>query len=262
MELSNMSIFESLLSKYGFNDFGARKSGNNPMAQEINNVSDVPSNRDYNQQNIINEESNLLQPQPRVQDNTWHAPMALPSAEDDAFGNPAKDTFQNPYSGETANMMNQQMDRLGIQGKDREQFLTNMHKFSQDTRGMESDNNPLAANPTSSAKGVYQFTDDSVQTGLNRMRTLGYGDRASAEAAGLSPYSEEFISGISSNPQEWSDEQADAMFLSNMMAQRGSDEYLMGIGQGEQGKARDAYYKFHHTAPDEATTKRAQNYFL
>lgn len=227
---------------------GAKSGGNNPMAQEINKVSDVPSDRDYNQQNIVNEESNLLQPQSAVQNNTWQAPMALSSAEDDAFGNPAKDAFQNPYSGETASMMNRQMDRMGIEGADREQFLTNMHKFSQDTRMMESDNNPLAANPTSSAKGVYQFTDDSVDTGMQRMRNLGYGD--------------EFVSEIGSDPTKWSDEQADAMFLSNMMAQKGSDEYLMGIGQGEQGKARDAYYKFHHTAPDEATTKRAQNYFL
>ena len=233
-----------LLGK-AFGNKGAETGGNNPMAQPINKVSEVPSPRDFNQTNMVNEQNNLLQPQ---QSSQWQAPMALPSAEDAAFGNPAKNAFQNPYSGETADMMNRQMDRLGIQGADREQFLTNMHKFAQDTRMMESDNNPLAANPTSSAKGVYQFTDDSVNTGMQRMRNLGYGD--------------EFVSGISSDPTQWSDEQADAMFLSNMIAQRGSDEYLMGIGQGEQGKARDAYYKFHHTAPDEATIKRAQGYFL
>ena len=38
--------------------FGASK----PVAQEINKVSDVPSDRDYNQQNIVNEQSEELSP--------------------------------------------------------------------------------------------------------------------------------------------------------------------------------------------------------
>ena len=62
MGLSNMSFFEGLLGKYGFNNFGARKGGNNPTAMEVNNVSDVPSDRDYNQQAIVQEQSEELSP--------------------------------------------------------------------------------------------------------------------------------------------------------------------------------------------------------
>lgn len=57
-----MSFFEGLLGKYGFNNFGARKGGNNPTAMEVNNVSDVPSDRDYNQQAIVQEQSEELSP--------------------------------------------------------------------------------------------------------------------------------------------------------------------------------------------------------
>ena len=153
-------------------------------------------------------------------------------------------------------MFERQMDRLGLEGKDRESFLTNMSKFSDDTRMMESDDNPLAVNipqegkEATSARGAYQFTRDSVDTGKQRMRNLGYSD--------------DYLSGVSDDPTEWDPEQADAMFLSNIIAAPGSDEYLRGIGAGDKGKygAREAYYKYHHTAPDEATTKRAQDYFL
>jgi hypothetical protein len=100
----------------------------------------------------------------------------------------------------------------------------------------------MAAAGTTSAKGVYQFTDASVDTGRNRMRNMGFDD--------------EFIGGISDNPQEWDDEQADAMFLANMYAQKGSDEMLGKIGRGDDKSRQDAYYKFHHTAPDEATINR------
>ena len=117
-----------------------------------------------------------------------------------------------------------------------------MYDFSQQVRNIESDNNPMAAAGTTSAKGVYQFTDDSVTTGLNRMKNMGYDN--------------EFITGISSNPHEWSDEQADAMFLANTFAQSGSDSLLNLIGGGDMEARQNAYYKFHHTDPDVATRNR------
>ena len=40
------------------------------------------------------------------------------------------------------------------------------------------------------------------------------------------------------------------------MAQTGSDDLLRQIGGGDQKARQDAYYKFHHTAPDEATKSR------
>jgi hypothetical protein len=204
----------------------------NPMNQKVYEVSTMENPNNYNQ--------------------TQFTPSIGRDVEAEAFG--TKSLFENPYSGETASMLERQMDRLKLEGSDRESFLTNIHNFARDTRIMESDDNPLAVNipqagqEQTSAKGAYQFTDASVDTARQRMRNLGFGD--------------EFIQGISSDPREWAPEQADAMFLSNVIAQTGSDEYLRSIGSGEQGKAREAYYKFHHTSPDEATIKRAQNFFF
>ena len=155
------------------------------------------------------------------------------------------------------NFLNAQMDRLGIPEERRDAFTENMFDFSRQVRNIESDDNPRAAAKTSSAKGVYQFTDDSVDTGRNRMRTLGYNERPD-----WNPFTEEFIRSIKDNPQEWSDEQADAMFLANMFSQTGSDRFMKGIGAGSLQDRKDAYYKFHHTNPDDATRSRVDDIML
>tara|TARA_R100000152_G_C6654233_1_gene94995 strand:- start:41 stop:619 length:579 start_codon:yes stop_codon:yes gene_type:complete len=146
------------------------------------------------------------------------------------------------FSERNIGFLNKQFDRMNISEDQRKDYLDNLYGFSQSVRQIESDNNPMAAAGTTSAKGVYQFTDDSVDTGKNRMRNMGF--------------DEDYIRSIKANPQEWDDEQADAMFLANMFAQRGSDALLSKIGQGDSQARQDAYYKFHHTAPDEATISR------
>ena len=147
------------------------------------------------------------------------------------------------------------LDNLGISEADMPSALQNMMDWSGQVRNIESDDNPMAAAGTTSAKGVYQFTDPSVETGLNRMETLGYSERPD-----WNPFSEEFIEGISQNPQEWDDEQADAMFFANMFSQSGSDPFLKEIAMGNNQARRDAYYQFHHTDPDEATTERTEKF--
>ena len=147
------------------------------------------------------------------------------------------------------------LGNLGISEADMPEALKNMQDWSKQVRHIESDNNPKAAAGTTSAKGVYQFTDDSVDTGLTRLRNLGYSERPD-----WNPFSEEFIEGISKNPHEWTDEQADAMFFANMFSQKGSDPFLKEIAMGNQKARRDAYYNFHHTDPDEATIERTEKF--
>lgn len=146
------------------------------------------------------------------------------------------------FTPQNIEFLTSQFDRMGIPEDQRESYMSNIYDFSQQVRNVESDNNPLAAAGTSTAKGVYQFTDPSVQTGLGRMGNLGY--------------NQDYIGGISQNPAEWSDEQADSMFLANIFAQSGSDKYLSDIGSGDLDARQNAYYKFHHTDPDEATKSR------
>ena len=135
--------------------------------------------------------------------------------------------------------INKQAFRLKIKGND---FANNIYKWSRYVRHIESDNNPKASAGTTSAKGVYQFTDASVNTAKNRMSNMGF--------------HVEDIREISINPHNWNDVEADCMFLANVFAQRGSDGYLKKIGDGDLEAMKEAYYKFHHTDPDEATIKR------
>ena len=141
--------------------------------------------------------------------------------------------------------LKKQAKRLGIKS---ECFFSNIYKWSRFVREIESDNNPKASASTTSAKGVYQFTDASVNTAKNRMGNMGFHI--------------EDIREISNNPHNWNDSHADCMFLANVFAQRGSDKLLIKIGEDDLNAMKQAYYKFHHTAPDEPTKKRVDNIMI
>jgi len=143
------------------------------------------------------------------------------------------------FTGKSLNFLKKQKHRLK---EESDCFCENIYKWSRMVREIESDNNPMAAAGTTSAKGVYQFTDASVNTAKNRMYNMGF-------------FKEE-IREISNNPHKWTDEHADCMFLANMFAQRGSDKLLKKVGSLDLEAMKEAYYKFHHTDPDEATIKR------
>ena len=129
-----------------------------------------------------------------------------------------------------------------------EPFFSNIYKWSRYVRHIESDDNPKASAGTTSAKGVYQITDASVITAKNRMHNMGF--------------HKEDIREIDNNPHNWNDEQADCVFLANVFAQRGSDGLLKEIGKGDIDAMKQAYYKFHHTAPDSATRQRVDNIII
>ncbi len=145
------------------------------------------------------------------------------------------------FTGQAKWFLSKQAKRLGIESKC---FFCNIYRWSRMVREIESDNNPKASAGTTSAKGVYQFTDGSVQTAKNRMFNMGF--------------DKDYIRDIDNNPHNWNDEQADCMFLANMFAQRGSDKLLTKIGEDDLSAMKEAYYKFHHTAPDKATIDRVE----
>jgi hypothetical protein len=99
------------------------------------------------------------------------------------------------------------------------QFTGNRDEFLDLIRKIESDNKIMATPKTTTAKGVYQFTDASVDTAKKRAINLGF-DKAT-------------INLIPDNPQQWTDDEADIIALANLFA---------------QSKAmQDAYYMLHHT---------------
>ena len=112
-------------------------------------------------------------------------------------------------------------------------------------RQIESGNDRTAKNPKSTAKGVYQFTDDTVKTTKNRGRNLGFNKK--------------YLKNIPNNPHKWSDDQADIMTSIKLFASKvpeGSETYygLKGreglidsllteaIGNKDVTSMKDLYY--------------------
>ena len=107
--------------------------------------------------------------------------------------------------------------------------------------------NPEAKADTTTASGVYQFTEDSVKTAKNRAYNLGFDN--------------DIIKNISDDPTKWTDKDADIMTLANLFAQSKVkpgfvDELLIKAFGGDRQAMQDAYNMLHHTEPDEATKNR------
>ena len=115
-------------------------------------------------------------------------------------------------------------DRLGME-------TDRLHDLAHRVSGMESDYGQNLNNPTSSAKGIYQFTDPSFPTAKNRLRKiLGY----------IPEYIE--------NAQSIDDLPADAqkaLFFAHLTEDKGSDARLKEYLQGNASGA-DLYEFDHH----------------
>ena len=145
-------------------------------------------------------------------------------------------------------LINFHLDRLGIEDKESATFnLKNV--FMPTVLEMESSGDYQAANKVSTAKGGFQFIEGSVVPALNRLeRRIGKQDwgtelRKHKDASKLTP------------------EQQQLLFMADMLEKKGSDQYMTKVMQGDKQGSMDAYYKLHHTAPDEATKKRAEKIF-
>jgi hypothetical protein len=106
-----------------------------------------------------------------------------------------------------------------------------------------------AVNKESTAKGGFQFIEGSVEPALNRLeKRIGKQDwgeelRKHKDASKLTP------------------QQQQLLFMGDLLEKKGSDEYMKKVMAGDKQGSMDAYYKLHHTAPDEATTNRAESIF-
>jgi hypothetical protein len=131
------------------------------------------------------------------------------------------------------------------------QFTETRPMFFDLIRRIESDNRKMANPGTTTAKGVYQFTDASVKTAKNRAINLGF-DKG-------------VINLIPNNPQQWTDDEADMLTAANMFAQNKVkpgfvDELMVDALSGDRQAMQDAYYMLHHTDPDDATKKRVDKF--
>jgi len=115
----------------------------------------------------------------------------------------------------------------------------NIDVFTNKVAEIESSGGKNTTSKLSSAKGIFQFLTkgerNAFQTGLNRLeRHLG---------------KVEWIKKARENndPNLLSKDQQKALFLANIYQQKGTNEYLKKIAEGNSLAMAEAYSKFHHT---------------
>ena len=148
----------------------------------------------------------------------------------------------------TANLVNFHLDRLKI--VDKETAINNLYDiFIPAVIEIESSGNPTAKNPNSTASGLFQFLEGSVEPALNRaekyLGTLPWGKelRVHKDASKLTPV------------------QQTILFVGDMLEKTGSDSLMIRVFNGDIEGMIKAYEVLHHTAPDKATEDRAREIF-
>ena len=131
-------------------------------------------------------------------------------------------------------------DRLGVE-------TDKLHELAKVISGMESDYGKNLFNPDSSAKGIYQFTDDSFTTSKNRLKNiLGYiPDRISKAKT---------VNDLSADDQK-------ALFFAHLSEDKGSDERMFEyINEGSSGA--ELYIQDHYKGnPTPETSERMNQFF-
>ena len=173
--------------------------------------------------------------------------------------------FIDPYSPETANLRypTEHDGYIPLLDAMIEQIMTTdeRHPFLQFVRGVETgdkivDGVPMYPSGQShlvsdtDAKGVYQFQPSTVVSAKERANQIGVSD--------------EWISGVSDNPAEWNDQQADIMFLLNLFPRsiRKNERTVVSKEWGrpgmvdellksalldeDRGAMEELYYTLHH----------------
>ena len=164
--------------------------------------------------------------------------------------------------------------KVGIPEDQWVEFGQNWHKFAKESQCIESDCNyevgKLMGNKDSSAKGGSQFlTTDygpedkeiryNPKTGKDEIFIPKNPVEVAKNRAYASNVDDEFVKGISKNPNDWTEDQADVMFISNIYKQDKQDTYMVDVGKGNMYK--ETYSKFHHTNVDKETRERMDKQF-
>jgi hypothetical protein len=118
----------------------------------------------------------------------------------------------------------------------------NIDEFTNKVAEIESSGGKNTTSKISSAKGIFQFLTEgkgnAFQTGLNRL------ERHLGKSEWIKKAREH------NDPNLLSKDQQKALFLANLYEQKGTDEYLKKISEGNSLAMAEAYSKFHHTVED------------
>lgn len=138
---------------------------------------------------------------------------------------------------------------------------SNLHRFDVDRRQadaimdrmgdwvslMESDRNPDAKNPESTAAGAYQYTQSAIKTAVNRLENTIGSERLPTWAKDVRK---------SGDARDLTLEQQKILFEADTFQKPGSDKILRNVFTGDEDSVIDLYKKLHHTRPDKATLTR------
>lgn len=112
---------------------------------------------------------------------------------------------------------------------------------------MESDRNPVAKNPKSTAAGAYQYTQSGLKTAVNRLENTIGSENLPTWAKNVRK---------SGDARDLTMEQQKILFEADTFQKPGSDKILRDVFTGDEGAVIDLYKQLHHTSPDEATLTR------
>jgi len=144
-------------------------------------------------------------------------------------------------------------ERLGV---DEVEAKKNLEYFAEEVGQIENSgktkggNIPVKGKKATSAKGLYQFVEDSVEPAVNRLEKYIGPKEWTVSARGHK------------DANKLTRDQQTQLFLADLLEKEGGDKYMKGVMQGNKSAMRMAYRVLHHTDLDDKKTEaRAKKYF-
>ncbi len=145
-------------------------------------------------------------------------------------------------------VLQKNLPRLGEELLTDPQVKARLEKFDKFHQEMESNFNPKAKNPKSTAAGLYQFTEDSVVTAVNRLANTIGEDNLPQWAVEAREHKD---------ARKLSEKEQQILFYADMFQKKGSDNLLKKVlKEGDNEAMLEYYRKLHHTDVDQPTEKR------
>ena len=138
-------------------------------------------------------------------------------------------------------IIDEALNRLQIQ--DRDKAKANLDVFTEIVAEMESDKNPQAKNPKSTAAGLFQYTKPSLVTARQRYKNI-------ADRVGIEDIPDSIEK--AKDARELSEDDQTVLFLADTFEKPGSDKYMKAILEADDYETLTAatqqlYNELHHT---------------
>ena len=145
-------------------------------------------------------------------------------------------------------VLQKNLSRLGEELLTDSNVKVRLEKFDKFHQEMESNFNPKAKNPKSTAAGLYQFTEASLVTAVNRLANTIGEDNLPQWAIEAREHKD---------ARKLSEKEQQILFYADMFQKKGSDNLLKKVlAEGDNDAMIEYYGKLHHTDVDKPTQKR------